>query len=149
MTANHPDNPIGDPFDLQRFVSAQEPFLADVLRELAAGRKTSHWMWFIFPQMKGLGSSSMAGYYGITSRAEAEAYLRHPVLGPRLIECTKLVDNANGLSADQIFGGTDALKFRSSMTLFAAVAPDNPVFNEALGKYYEGKPDPRTLDLLI
>ncbi|HYA17939.1 MAG TPA: DUF1810 domain-containing protein [Bryobacteraceae bacterium] len=137
-----------DPFDLARFVSAQEPLMREVLAELSSGRKTSHWMWFIFPQLKGLGFSAMAGYYGIASRAEAEAYLRHPVLGPRLIECTKLVNSANTHSAGQIFGDIDSLKFRSSMTLFAALGPGTPVFAEALEKYFGGKPDSRTLDLL-
>lgn len=122
--------------------------MADVLAELAAGRKTTHWMWFVFPQMKGLGSSPMANHYGIASCAEAESYLRHPVLGPRLTECTRLVNQFNGRSAEEIFGGTDALKFRSSMTLFAAAAPGPSVFTEALGKYFAGEPDPRTLDLV-
>ena len=133
---------------LERFLAAQEPHLEDVLAELAAGRKTTHWMWFVFPQMKGLGSSPMANHYGIASRAEAEAYLRHPVLGPRLIDCTKLVNSVNGRSAQEIFGGIDALKFRSSMTLFADVTPGQSVFAEALEKYFAGEPDQRTLDLL-
>jgi uncharacterized protein (DUF1810 family) len=137
-----------DPFDLARFVSAQAPRIEDVRAELAAGRKATHWMWFVFPQMKGLGFSSMADYYGIGSRAEADAYLSHAILGPRLIECTELVNRLHALTAQEIFGGIDSIKFRSSTTLFAAVAPDGSVFTEALAKYFAGQPDPRTLDLL-
>jgi uncharacterized protein (DUF1810 family) len=106
-------------------------------------------MWFVFPQLKGLGSSSMAEKYGISSREEAKAYLAHPILGPRLRECTQLVNLINGRSIEQIFGYPDYLKFRSSMTLFASAASDNAVFQQALDKYFEGLPDPPTLDLLV
>ena len=120
--------------ELQRFVDAQSPVYEQVLRELRGGRKVTHWMWFIFPQMKGLGHSAMAGKYGIASQAEAEAYLKHPVLGPRLRECTRLVNEIEGKSIDEIFGFPDNLKFRSCMTLFASATGDNAVFTQALKK---------------
>jgi len=141
-----------DPYNLERFVSAQEREYAQVCAELRAGRKRSHWIWFIFPQMRGLGSSDMAKYYGIGSREEAEAYLKHPVLGERLRECTRLVLDAAGRSIDQILGYPDDLKFRSSMTLFAAAAEaldlDEPLFQDALQKYFNGKVDSLTLGML-
>lgn len=137
-----------DPFNLQRFVEAQRPCYEQVCRELRAGYKSSHWMWFIFPQWKGLGQSLTANLYAIASRREAEAYLAHPVLGPRLIQCTQLVNDVVGHTVEQIFGYPDDLKFRSSMTLFANVVPGNAVFLKALAKYFDGKPDQRTLDLL-
>jgi uncharacterized protein (DUF1810 family) len=137
-----------DPYDLQRFVEAQRRCYGQVSSELKAGCKTSHWMWFIFPQWKGLGQSPTANLYAIGSRQEAEAYLAHPVLGPRLIECTQLVNRVDGRTVEQIFGDPDNLKFRSSMTLFANVAAENMVFLKALAKYFDGKPDQRTLDLL-
>ena len=118
------------------------------LAELRAGRKRSHWMWFIFPQLRGLGHSPTAQYFAIRSRAEAEAYLRHPVLGARLRECTRLVNAVEGRGVGDIFGFPDDLKFRSSMTLFAEVAPDDAVFRQALDKYFEGEPDERTMELL-
>src|SRR6185436_9505729 len=119
----------GDPHDLQRFVAAQAPVYSQVRAELAAGRKRSHWMWFVFPQMRGLGASAMAHRYGIASRAEAEAYLRHPLLGPRLVECTSLMLGvADGASANDVLGSPDDLKFRSSMTLFAALSPAGSPF---------------------
>jgi uncharacterized protein (DUF1810 family) len=134
-----------DPFDLQRFVAAQNPVYARVLVELREGRKRSHWMWFIFPQIEGLGSSAMAKRFAIASRAEGAAYLAHAVLGARLLECTRLVNGVEGRSISEIFGSPDDVKFRSAMTLFGAVAPDNLVFAEALDKYFGGEPDPLTL----
>jgi uncharacterized protein (DUF1810 family) len=130
--------------DLNRFVAAQEPVYARVVAELAAGTKQSHWMWFVFPQIEGLGVSAMAQRYAITSRAEAEAYLAHPVLGPRLIECTRLVLAVTGKTIHAILGSPDDLKFRSSMTLFDAVS-DAQIFAEAIEKYYAGERDPATL----
>ncbi len=127
--------PTDDPFDLQRFVAAQTPVIDQVRAELAAGAKRSHWMWFVFPQPAGLGYSTMSRTYAISGTPEAAAYLRHPVLGPRLRELTAIVNAVQGRAAEQIFGGVDALKFRSCMTLFAAVAPDEPVFRQALDKY--------------
>ncbi len=137
-----------DPHNLQRFVDAQQPVFEQVCAELRGGRKRSHWIWFIFPQMRGLGHSETAGFYGISSRQEAEAYLAHPVLGPRLRECTRLVTMVEGRSIDQILGYPDNLKFRSSMTLFALTGSDNQIFRDALQKCFDGKPDQRTLDLL-
>lgn len=137
-----------DPHDLQRFVDAQSRVYANVLRELTAGRKQTHWMWFIFPQIKGLGHSATARAYAIRSREEAIAYLAHPLLGPRLIECTRLVNAVRGRSAHEIFSSPDDLKFRSSMTLFAEAAAEADIFEEALRKYFGGEKDPRTLALL-
>jgi uncharacterized protein (DUF1810 family) len=137
-----------DPYDLERFVIAQNPVYDDVVAELRAGSKESHWMWFVFPQLRGLGSSSMANRYGISSREEAEAYLQHPILGARLRECTRLVNQVEGRSVEQIFGYPDDLKFRSSMTLFAQAASGNEGFLQAIEKYFGGKPDQRTLNLL-
>ncbi|HEX4268761.1 MAG TPA: DUF1810 domain-containing protein [Steroidobacteraceae bacterium] len=134
--------------DLERFLQAQEPVIERVLEELGAGRKTSHWMWFVFPQIQGLGSSSTAQHFAIASRAEAQSYLCHPVLGARLRECTRLVNAVAGRGIEEIFGYPDYLKFRSSMTLFAHSTPDNQVFVEALRKYFEGEYDPLTLDKL-
>ena len=134
-----------DPYNLQRFVAAQDPVFDEVCSELRAGRKKTHWIWFIFPQIKGLGSSSAAQYYAISSRKEAEAYLRHSVLGPRLRECTRLVNEVEGRSLHEIFGSPDDLKFRSSMTLFAQATGDNQIFLQALRKYCEGEFDPLTL----
>lgn len=137
-----------DPYDLQRFVTAQDPVYAQVRAELAAGAKTSHWMWFVFPQLKALGRSATAQHYGLASRAEAEAYWRHPLIGARLKDCAELVLAVQGRTAQQIFGGIDELKFRSCMTLFAQVAPEEPVFGQALQKYFGGAADPKTLELL-
>ncbi len=139
---------VDAPFDLQRFVNAQDPVYVTVCSELRAGQKRSHWMWFIFPQLRGLGHSAMADAFGIASRQEAAAYLDHPVLGPRLLECTRLVNLVNGRSISQLLGYPDDLKFRSSMTLFANVAPDGRVFKDALEKYFGGEPDPLTLERL-
>ena len=136
------------PFDLDRFVQAQEPVLAGVLRELGEGRKRTHWMWFVFPQIAGLGHSAMAQRYAIASPAEARAYLRHPVLGPRLTECTGLVNRVQGRSIHQILGSPDDLKFHSSMTLFALADPGEAAFRQALEKYFDGVPDARTVEAL-
>ena len=137
-------------FNLQRFVDAQSSTYTQVRAELAAGEKRSHWMWFIFPQIAGLGFSSMAQRYAIRSLDEARAYLAHPVLGPRLRECTALVNAASDRTPEQIFGYPDDLKFHSSVTLFAEVdeAPNSP-FQQALSKYFNGRPDRRTLDHLV
>lgn len=137
-----------DPFGLGRFVAAQERIYPSVLAELAAGKKRSHWMWFIFPQFAGLGISATAQLYAIGSLGEARAYLAHPLLGPRLRECTALVNRIEGRSARAIFRTPDDLKFRSSMTLFAHAGDDNRVFLDAIEKYFAGKPDRRTLDLI-
>ena len=141
-------SPLSDPFDLQRFVEAQNPVFEKVCAELCKGRKEGHWIWFIFPQLRGLGHSAMATAFGISSRQEAAAYLDHAVLGPRLRECTRLMNLVEGRGIDQILGYPDDLKFRSSMTLFASVASDNQVFKDALDKYFGGEPDPLTLDRL-
>jgi uncharacterized protein (DUF1810 family) len=135
-------------FDLDRFLEAQNPVFDEVRAELRAGRKTTHWMWFVFPQLAGLGYSWMSRKYAVSSRAEAEAYLAHPILGPRLIECTQLVNQVEGRSIEEIFGFVDAQKFRSSMTLFAQVAGDISVFADALRKYFNGQPDTLTIDKL-
>jgi uncharacterized protein (DUF1810 family) len=140
---------MDDPHDLERYVRAQEPVFAQVCAELAAGRKQSHWMWFIFPQFRGLGSSPMAQRYAIGSLAEARAYLAHPLLAERLRTCTQLVNRVEGRSAQAIFGYPDYLKFRSSMTLFARVAAGaSEPFDEALAKYFAGEADPLTRELL-
>ncbi len=139
---------LSDPFGLRRFVDAQNPVYEEVRAELRTGRKRGHWMWFIFPQLQGLGSSAIAEAFGISSQQEAVAYLGHPVLGPRLRECTRLVNLVEGRAIGQIFGYPDDLKFRSSMTLFASVASDDQVFKDALEKYFDGEPDSLTLDLL-
>jgi len=136
-----------DPFDLQRFVDAQDGVYRRVVAELSAGRKQSHWMWFIFPQIAGLGFSAMAQRYAISSPEEAAAYLTHDILGPRLVECTRLVLAVPDKTILAILGSPDDLKFRSSMTLFSAVS-DDPLFDQALAKYYAGEKDQATLDLL-
>lgn len=129
---------------LQRFLDAQAPVYARVCAELQAGRKQSHWMWFIFPQLLGLGQSAMAREYGIASRQEALAYLQHPVLGERLRHCMRLLLGHSGLSAQEILGSTDAMKLRSCATLFASVAVREPVFQQVLDRFYDGEPDSRT-----
>jgi uncharacterized protein (DUF1810 family) len=136
---------MSDPYNLQRFVDAQNPVYDKVCSELRDGRKKSHWMWFISPQVEGLGSSQMARKFAISSLAEAAAYLADPVLGSRLIECTPLVNLIEGRPIEPIFGYPDDLKFRSSMTLFAHTVPDNQVFIDALQKYFRGEFDPATL----
>ncbi len=137
-----------DPFNLQRFVDAQDRVYDQVLAELRAGAKRSHWIWFIFPQLATLGSSSTAKCFGIDSLAEAQAYLAHPVLGTRLRECSRLVTAIDGRSVDDIFGWPDNLKVRSSMTLFAQATDDNADFLAVLDKFYGGEQDPRTLESL-
>ncbi|MBC8638907.1 DUF1810 domain-containing protein [Caballeronia sp. EK] len=139
---------MSDPYDLQRFVDAQESVIDDVRAELAAGRKRTHWMWFVFPQIAGLGHSAMAQHYAISSREEARAYLAHPVLGARLVELTRIVNGVQGRSVSDIFGYPDDMKFHSSMTLFARTADDADVFNEALRRYFEGRDDQATLSRL-
>jgi uncharacterized protein (DUF1810 family) len=132
----------------EAFVRAQDPIYGQVLAELSAGEKRSHWMWFIFPQLKGLGRSATALRYGLDHLQMAQDYLRHDVLGPRLLECTRAVLGVSGRTAHQIFGSPDDLKFRSSMTLFSRADPEQQVFAEALAKYYDGIEDVRTLELL-
>ena len=138
-----------DPFDLERFVTAQAPVIATVLAELRAGRKRSHWMWFVFPQLRGLGRSSMATFYRIASLHEPRAYLAHPILGPRLELCTRTVLQLESGSLNEIFGSPDDVKFHSSMTLFAVAAADpaSP-FHQALDRWCRGALDPQTLKLL-
>jgi uncharacterized protein (DUF1810 family) len=136
---------MSDIFDLERFISAQAPVYSRVVSELGAGRKQSHWMWFIFPQIEGLGFSVMAQRYAVRSRAEAVAYLDHPVLGPRLRECTQLVNAVDGKDIHAILGSPDDMKFKSSMTLFANVTHDNADFVTALRKYYNGEFDEATI----
>ncbi|ACK81646.1 DUF1810 domain-containing protein [Methylorubrum extorquens] len=137
-----------DAFDLNRFVEAQDGLYEDALAELRSGRKQSHWMWFIFPQIAGLGSSAMARRYAIRSLAEAQAYLAHPLLGERLRTCTRAANAWEGRSAHALFGAPDDVKFRSSMTLFAKADPDDPDFARALAIFFEGQPDPLTLERL-
>ena len=139
---------VNDAYNLQRFVDAQNPVLEQVYTELRHGRKTSHWMWFIFPQIRGLGFSETAQYFALSSREEARAYLEHPLLGPRLRECTRLVTLIEEKSIDRIFGYPDHLKFQSSMTLFAQATAENEVFLDALKKYFGGEFDRQTLDRL-
>jgi uncharacterized protein (DUF1810 family) len=139
---------MADPFELSRFVLAQEPVLAQVRRELSEGRKRSHWMWFVFPQLRGLGHSEMARRYGLSSLEEAQAYLAHPLLGPRLVECTELVNGVQGRSLHDILGSPDDLKFHSCMTLFAHARPEEPAFQQALDRYCEGREDRRTAEML-
>ncbi|MGV0045946.1 DUF1810 domain-containing protein [Mycobacterium colombiense] len=141
-------DPAGDPFDLKRFVDAQEPVYGDVVDELRAGRKRSHWMWFVFPQLRGLGGSPTAVRYGISSLDEARAYLRHELLGSRLRECTRLVNEVRGRSVGDVFGSPDDLKLCSSMTLFSNATDDNEDFVALLDKYYDGRQDRLTLERL-
>jgi uncharacterized protein (DUF1810 family) len=137
-----------DPYDLQRFVDAQEHIYRTVTAELAAGRKRSHWMWFVFPQLRGLGSSPTAVRFGISCADEARAYLAHDLLGSRLRECARLVARIDGRSARDVFGWPDDMKLRSSMTLFARAADDNADFVAVLDKFYGGEEDPATLERL-
>lgn len=143
-TMNQPE----DPFDLSRFLEAQDGVYERALNELQNGEKATHWMWFVFPQMIGLGSSPMACRYAIKSRAEAGAYLRHPVLGPRLTRCADELLKLDGKSAQEIMGSPDDIKLRSSMTLFAAIASSDSVFREVLDRFFDGRPDQRTLGIL-
>jgi uncharacterized protein (DUF1810 family) len=141
---------MDDPFDLGRFVEAQDAGATfdQALEELRRGRKTSHWMWFVFPQLAGLGQSPMSRRYAIASLDEARAYLRQPVLGARLLECEGVVAAASASSAEEIFGGIDALKLHSSTTLFLRADPDQPVFQQVLDRYFDGEPDAATDRLL-
>jgi uncharacterized protein (DUF1810 family) len=139
---------MSDPYDLRRFVETQATTYDGALAELRSGRKASHWMWYIFPQIAGLGMSAMSQHYSISCLDEARAYLDHPLLGPRLIECTEAVNAVEGRTAHEILGPPDDMKFRSCLTLFAAAAPENPVFSQALAKYFGGETDPLTLEKL-
>ena len=139
---------IDDPFDLKRFMRAQERDYSQALSEIRQRQKRSHWMWYVFPQIDGLAFSSTAKLYSIKSLDEARAYLDHPVLGPRLLECAEAAVAIEGRSASEVFGSPDDLKLRSCATLFAAVSPPGSVFERLLTKYYEGKRDERTLELL-
>ncbi|MGP0037853.1 MAG: DUF1810 domain-containing protein [Solirubrobacteraceae bacterium] len=145
-----PNGTGAESFELERFVAAQDHGGAydAAVAELRGGRKRSHWMWFVFPQIAGLGQSPISQRYAISSLAEAQAYLAHPVLGPRLIECATIVAGLRGSTAQDIFGGIDAMKLRSSMTLFARAAPGNPLFRQVLDAYYGGAPDEITERLL-
>lgn len=138
-------SPRPDPFDLARFLAAQDPIYADALGEIRAGNKRSHWMWFVFPQASGLGTSHTARHYAIRSVAEARAYLAHPTLGHRLRQCAETLLRIKGTSVSEIFGYPDDVKLRSSMTLFASVAEEDSVFDEVLKRYFGGKRDPLTL----
>lgn len=135
-------------YDLQRFIDAQEPVWSTVRSELKAGRKKTHWMWFVFPQLAGLGSSSTAQQFAIADLDEAKLYLSHEILGPRLLQASSLVVKVDGSTVREIFGFPDDLKLHSSMTLFAEADPQNAVFGAVLSKYFGGRPDERTLDLL-
>jgi uncharacterized protein (DUF1810 family) len=137
-----------DRFNLQRFVDAQDRIYQQVRAELRRGQKESHWMWFVFPQIRGLGHSNMSRKYALSSTQEAEAYLSHPILGQRLRECTELVNRIEGSSIGEIFGYPDDFKFHSSVTLFSEVAPDDSILREALRKYFGGQPDQATMKLL-
>ena len=137
-----------DASNLHRFLTAQTPTYDTVLAELRAGRKSSHWIWFIFPQIAGLGFSPTSQHFAIRDRAEAEAYLAHPILGPRLIECSQALLALKTNSASAVFGSPDDLKLKSSATLFAAVSPQQSVFRQLLGKFFEGSDDSKTIDLL-
>ncbi len=137
-----------DPYDLARFVRAQDPVFEGVCRELENGRKTSHWMWFVFPQIAGLGASAMSARFAISSPDEARAYLAHPVLGPRLRRCVSILLGLTGLSAYEIFGSPDDRKLHSSITLFELAAPGEKLFSQALDRYFEGVPDKATLERL-
>lgn len=134
--------------NLQRFIDAQSPVFDRVLQELKNGKKVSHWMWYIFPQIKGLGFSSMSQFYAIKNADEAIAYLQHPILGKRLIDCCQTILAHTDKSAEQIFGGIDSVKLKSSMTLFAQVAPNQPIFQQVLDQYFNGEKDEKTLELL-
>jgi uncharacterized protein (DUF1810 family) len=148
MRSPHTRATSTDPYDLARFVRAQETAYTQALSEIRSGRKRTHWMWYIFPQLDGLAFSATSKHYAIKSLAEAKAYLEHPLLGPRLRECAEAVVRLEGRSAAEIFGSPDDLKLRSCATLFARVSPPDSVFHRLLAKYYQGVPDGRTLQLL-
>lgn len=149
MTTGNDTNPSEDPFDLHRFITAQNDVYSSVLTELSAGQKRSHWMWYVFPQLDGLGYSSTAKHYAIKSLEEAQQYLRHPVLGPRLVQCATKVLAIEGRSIFEIFGVPDNLKLRSCMTLFEHIGDDSHgLFAKVLDKYFQGERDSRTLGLL-
>lgn len=148
MTGANRTDDASDPHDLRRFLLAQEDACATALAELRSGRKRSHWMWFVFPQFAGLGSSATSRHFAIRSADEARAYLAHSVLGPRLVECADAVLSITGRSAHEIFGSPDDLKLRSSATLFASVSPPGSVFARLLGTYFGGSPDDATLRLI-
>jgi len=137
---------MDDPYNLKRFVAAQDAggTYQQAVAELRRGRKTSHWMWFVFPQIAGLGYSPTSRMFAISSLEEARAYLAHPVLGPRLVECATIVSQAQDRTAEQIFGGIDAQKLRSCATLFLRADPGEPVFGQVLAQYFDGRPDPAT-----
>ena len=139
---------MDDPYNLDRFLKAQENTYSTALDELRTGRKRSHWIWFIFPQLAGLGQSPTSQFYGITSREEAVAYLRHPILGARLHECLRVLQTLEQTSADQVFGALDAMKFRSSLTLFARADDADPIIEGALYRWFGGRKDEKTLALL-
>ncbi len=134
-----------DPYNLQRFVDAQQQVYMQVVSELRRGRKQSHWMWFIFPQISGLGHSSTARYYAVQSLNEAKAYLAHPLLGLRLRQCTQLINHSGSRSIEEILGSLDALKFRSCVTLFWRASDGDPIFQASLDQFFAGQPDPLTL----
>ena len=140
--------PPSDPFNLQRFVDAQEASYARALHELRAGRKRTHWIWYILPQVQGLGLSAMSMRYAICSLAEAQAYLANPVLGNRLRECVKELNSLEDLTVVQVLGDIDTVKFRSCLTLFAQASPSEPIFSEALKRHFGGQPDQATLEVL-
>jgi uncharacterized protein (DUF1810 family) len=140
--------PTSDPHNLSRFVQAQEHDYEQALSEITAGRKRSHWMWYIFPQFDGLGFSSTSKRYAIKTLAEADAYLAHPILGPRLVACAEAALNVVGKSATQVFGSPDDMKLKSSATLFAHVSHEGSVFHRLLEKYFDSKPDEKTLELI-
>jgi uncharacterized protein (DUF1810 family) len=148
MTKNGEASGRDDPYDLSRFVQAQERIYDRVLAELKSGQKRSHWMWFIFPQIDGLGHSATTKHYSIKNVEEARQYLEHPVIGKRLLECSETVLAVEGRSVSEIFGYPDDLKLRSSMTLFASVAESGSVFERVLEKYFQGQGDPSTLQIL-
>ena len=148
MTQPSGPGPANDPFNLERFVTAQASDYAVALAEIRRGRKQSHWMWYIFPQFQGLGSSPTSQHYSLKSTAEAMAYLAHPVLGPRLLECAMAILRLNGLTAREIFGSPDDMKLRSCATLFAAVSPPGSVFHQIIDQYFRGEPDTATLRLI-
>ena len=141
-------NDCNDPYNLNRFIQAQEPVYSNVLAELQSGHKKTHWMWFIFPQIEGLGQSATARLYAIKNLDEASQYLNHPILGTRLLECSEIVLGIQGRSITDIFGWPDTLKLKSSMTLFSCVSNSNPIFDEVLIRYFQGERDTRTLELV-